>query len=458
MSPIEPLDSLPVFFSLRDRVALLAGSGEGVVWKLELIAAAGARVRLRAPSPLPELVAAAARLDRVELLDRRWREEDFEGAALAILDAENDDEAEAFHAAGRRAGTPVNVIDRPDFCDFSFGAIVNRSPLVVAISTDGAAPVFAQALRARVEAILPPALKSWAQAARDWRQRIQPLGWDLGRRRGFWERFAALALGAGEKGPSDADFAALAAARNHAAPRGRLTLVGAGPGDPELLTIKAVRALQGADVILHDSLASAGALELARREAQRIDVGKRAGRVSPRQAEVTARAVALALQGKRVVRLKGGDPGVFGRASEEIAAARAAGVEIEIVPGVTTALAAAAELGVSLTDRDLAPRLQFATIGDIEGGAPEDFWRALADRKATTALYMSGRKLGQIVERLIAEGLDPATPAVFLENVSRPDARRVAARIEALSAAVGTHGGEAPALVLYGLVFEEAMS
>jgi uroporphyrin-III C-methyltransferase/precorrin-2 dehydrogenase/sirohydrochlorin ferrochelatase len=459
MRAIEPLATLPVFFKLGDRPVLLAGAGTGIAWKAELLSATGARVRLCAPAASVELVEAVTRLVGVEFCARRWEEGDFEGVALAILDAADDGEAQAFRAAARRCGAPVNVVDRPEFCDFSFGSVVNRSPLIVAISTDGAAPVFGQALRVRIEAMLPPALKAWAAAARDWRARVAPLGWDFRRRRGFWERFAELALGAGDRPPGDGDFAALAdAADPGAAPaEGRITLVGAGPGDPELLTLKAVRSLQSADVILYDSLVGPGALELARREALREDVGKRAGAPSPKQAEITARMIALALSGKRVVRLKGGDPGVFGRANEEISAARAAGVEVEIVPGVTTALAAGAELGRSLTDRDLAPRLQLATVSDRDGEAPDRLsWGALADPHATTALYMGARKLGAIVERLIAEGLDPATPSVYLENVSRPDARRIAAPLCELPAAVAARpGGGGPGLVLYGRALAE---
>jgi uroporphyrin-III C-methyltransferase/precorrin-2 dehydrogenase/sirohydrochlorin ferrochelatase len=453
MDPIEPLAALPIFFNLRNRPVFLAGEGGGTVWKAELLAATGAKVKLFSTVPQPELIAAAARFPSVTLETRAWRAEDLAGAALAIFDARDDEDAQAFVAAARKVGVPVNVVDRPEFCDFSFGTIVNRSPLILAISTGGAAPVFGQALRIRLEAFLPRALKAWAAAARDWREKLAPLNLDFRQRRSFWERFVDLALGAGERAPSDADFDALAQAQALGAEpsRGRITLVGAGPGDPDLLTLKAVKAFQSADVILHDALTSPAALELARREARRIDVGKRAGEASPVQSEITAQMVALALQGRRVVRLKGGDPCVFGRASEEVAAARAAGVEVEIVPGVTAALAAAAELGVSLTDRELAPRLQFATLHDRDGETPETLsWAALADPRATTAIYMGARKLQAFAERAIAEGLDPRTPAVYMENVGRADGRRVAAPIAELAEAVGVERGAGPTLILYG--------
>jgi len=453
MDPIEPLAALPVFFKLQYRSVFLAGNGGGTVWKAELLAAAGAHVRLFSTSPRPELLAAIARFPSISLEARPWRPQDLEGAALAILDAGDEAEARAFAAAGRAAGIPVNVVDRPEFCDFAFGAIVNRSPLILAISTGGAAPVFGQALRTRLETFLPRALKSWAGAAQEWRQKLAPLGLDFRQRRNFWERFAELAVSAGERAPTDQDFDALAKhqALDVAPSRGRVTLVGAGPGDPDLITLKAVKALQSADVILHDARISPAVLELARREARRIDVGKRAGAASPRQSEITAEMIALALQGKRVVRLKGGDPGVFGRANEEIFAARAAGVDLEIVPGVTTALAAAAELGLSLTDRDLAPRLQFVSVNDRDGEFPDALsWAALADPAATTAIYMGARKLRAFVERLVAEGFDPQTPAVYMENVGRADARRIAAPLAGIADAAPASAGGGPALILYG--------
>ena len=221
--------------------------------------------------------------------------------------------------------------------------------------------------------------------------------------------------------------------------------------------MKAVRALQSADVIMFDQLASPRLLELARREARRIDVGKRAGAASPRQSEITAQMVALARQGRTVVRLKGGDPGVFGRANEEIEAARAAGVSCKIVPGITTALAAAAELGVSLSDRDLAKRIQFVTAHDADGELPEDLdWRALAAPDATTAIYMGARQLRALVGRLLAAGLDPATPAMLMENVSRGNSRRVGASIAGLPAALGDAPPTGPAILLYGRALERA--
>ena len=449
---IRPLATLPIAFRLRGREVAVAGGGEGAAWKAELLASAGARVRVYAPDSVARLRELATRREAVEILSRRWTPEDLSGVALAVLETEDDDEARAFRAAARAAGAPVNVVDRPEFCDFSFTTLVNRSPLVVAISTDGAAPVFAQAIRARIEALLPATLARWAEAAREWRRGVAALGLDFRQRRAFWERFADRALASG-RGPEPPDFDALAAALadSEAPARGRVVLVGAGPGDPDLLTLKAVRALQSADVVLYDRLVPPAIVEIARREARRIDVGKRGPGRSPGQAEISKLLVDLASEGKTVVRLKGGDPGVFGRAGEEIAAARAAGIPCTIVPGVTTALAAAAALGLSLSDRDFARRIQFVTAHDSDGAAPERLeWRAMVDPDATTAVYMVGEALPTLVARLLAEGLDPTTPAVMMENVALARERRFVAEIARMPEVVAAEPPAGPRLLLYG--------
>jgi uroporphyrin-III C-methyltransferase / precorrin-2 dehydrogenase / sirohydrochlorin ferrochelatase len=448
---IRPLATLPLFFKLQDRAALVAGGGDGAAWKAELLTAAGADVVVYARETGPRMLEIAGRRDTIRIVPRRWASDDLRGAALAILETEDDEEARAFRSAARAAGVAVNVIDRPEFCDFSFASLVNRSPLVVAISTDGAAPVFAQAIRARIEALLPASFAQWAEAAREWRRRLDPLGLDFRQRRSFWERFVDLALGSGGRAPQSSDFEALTAAqaKSEAPAEGQIILVGAGPGDPELLTLKAVRALQSADVVLYDRLSPPAVLELARREARRIDVGKRGPGRSIGQDEISKMLVDLAREGKTVVRLKGGDPGVFGRAHEEVEAARAAGVRCTIIPGVTTALAAAAALGISLSDP--ARRIQFVTARDADGALPEGLeWRALVDADATTAVYMGVGTLPALAARLLAEGLDPETPAALMENVGLPEARQRLGPIARLPEIVAAEPPAGPCLLLYG--------
>jgi uroporphyrin-III C-methyltransferase/precorrin-2 dehydrogenase/sirohydrochlorin ferrochelatase len=318
---IGPLARLPAFFALAGKRGVVAGSGRAAAWKAELLAAAGARVDFFVPDPTDDIraLAAAPPAGAIILHERAWRPDDCADAAIAVAECADDAEAARFMAAARAAGVPVNVIDRPAFCDFAFGAIVNRSPLVIGISTDGAAPVFAQAIRARIETLIPRGFARWADAARAWRPRVAALALSFRSRRTFWERFADRAVGAPDAAPTDAELAALLQPNDTEA--GSVVLVGAGPGDPELLTLRAVRALQSADVILFDESVSAEILDFARREAKKMLVGK------TRHALI----VSLAKAGRRVVRLRGGD----GRADEEAAACRAAGIAVEFVPGVT---------------------------------------------------------------------------------------------------------------------------
>jgi len=353
---MEPLARLPIFLALDGRRAMVAGDGPAVAWKAELLSAAGAGVVVFAKCPCEELHALAAQPPRgaIVLQHRAWQAGDFCGAAVAVAGFDADRDAQHFADAARAAGVPVNVIDKPAYCDFSFGAIVNRSPLVIGISTDGAAPVFAQAIRGKLEAMIPRGFAGWADAAERWRKAIQSSGLSFAARRRFWQAFARLALAHSDRAPAQSDFdSVLRQTRAEAMPAeaGSVTFVGAGPGNPELLTLRAVRALQSADVILIDDLVAPDILDFARREARKMLVGD-PGHSTPGHAEdVNATMVALAKSGKRVVWLKHGDAAMLGRAGSEIATCRAAGVAVEIVPGVAAAPSAGASM---LLERFLA--------------------------------------------------------------------------------------------------------
>nr|WP_255609298.1 siroheme synthase CysG [Methylosinus sp. Sm6] len=457
---MRDLATLPVFYTLEGRRVVVAGGSEAAAWKADLAAAAGADVHVFAPSPSSRLQAVAAARARMTLVERDWRADDLAGSALALAAIEDDAEAERFRNAAKAQGVPVNLVDRPALSDFSIGAIVNRSPLVVGVSTGGAAPAFAQALRARLETLMPASFSAWAKAARDWRPQVLASGLDFLARRDFWRRFTREAFARVEQAPDDrVRDALLDEARRAAAmpTRGRVTLVGAGPGDPELLTLKGLRALSNADVVLFDDLVPAALLDLARREAARINVGKRGYAPSVAQDEISALLVALGKEGKNVVRLKGGDPMIFGRANEEIRAIRAAGLDVEVVPGVTAALAAAAALEASLTNRDTARRVQFVTAHTSDGKFPEDIdWRALADARATTAVYMGNRTLPELSRRLVAEGMDPTTPAFLIERASTPQQRVIAATIAELPRKAAQEPLSGPCLVLIGGTLADA--
>ncbi|MGD9924644.1 MAG: siroheme synthase CysG [Pseudorhodoplanes sp.] len=452
---MQALARLPVFFALHGKRVFIAGGNAAAAWKAELLAAAGALVDIYATDPCDELLdlATAAPAGAITVHRKPWECGAMEGCALAIGAIEADAEARQFQAAAQFAGVPCNVIDKPYFCDFSFGAIVNRSPLVVAISTDGAAPVFAQAIRSRIEAMLPSGFARWAGAARSWRSAVKQSGLSFNGRRLFWQIFTRTALQNPNAEPSRVDFDTLLEKTHAEAPaaeQGSVTLVGAGPGDPELLTLRALRALQSADVILYDDLVSKEVLDFARREAKHMLVGKTGHGPSCKQSEINVLMVGLAKSGRRVVRLKGGDPMIFGRASEEIQACRTAAIPIEVVPGVTAAQGAASRLGVSLTHRSAARRVQYLTGHGESGTLPDDIdWRGVADPAATTVIYMPKKTLRQFTDRAIAAGLDPQTPAIAIANATRPDETVVAAPIDELAEAALPDG---PTIVMIGSV------
>src|SRR6185503_6720052 len=267
----------------------------------------------------------------IAVLRRAWTAEDFTAAAIAVGACEDEEEASRFARAARDAGVPVNVVDRPKFSDFTFGAIVNRSPLVIGISTDGAAPVFSQAIRAKLEGLIPRGFARWAAAAQRWRAAVQSSGLPFNSRRRFWQHFTERALREPEAHPQSSDYDLLlnvTKAEAELIKTGSVTLVGVGPGDPELLTLRAVRALQSADVILYDDVVSAEILDFARREAKKLLVGK----TCRGQSEINDLMTGLAKSGHRVVVLKAGNPMIAGEAGGETVACRKAGLPLTVVP------------------------------------------------------------------------------------------------------------------------------
>jgi uroporphyrin-III C-methyltransferase/precorrin-2 dehydrogenase/sirohydrochlorin ferrochelatase len=451
------LSRLPAFFGLAGKRAVVAGGGQAAAWKAELLSAAGAAVDVFSVQAGEDMraLAAAPPGGAVSIQERTWHADDLSAAAIAVAECDNDDEAARFAGAARAAGVPVNVIDRPAFCDFAFGAIVNRSPLVIGISTDGAAPVFGQAIRAKIEALIPNGFARWAEAARSWRPRVQALALSFRGRRNLWEKFAERAVAAPNNIPTESDLTALLT-QDAAAHAGSVILVGAGPGDPELLTLRAVRALQSADVILFDHLVSPEILDFARREAKKMLVGKTGHAPSCKQDDINALMVSLAKAGRRVVRLKGGDPMIFGRADEEIAACRAAGVDVDVVPGITTAQAAAGRLKVSLTRRGQARRVQYITGHGRDGELPNDIdWKSLADPAATTVVYMPVKTLPALVAHACAAGLDPATPAVAVAYATRAEERTIAGNVAELPALLAAEALSGPVIVMIGGVFAD---
>jgi uroporphyrin-III C-methyltransferase/precorrin-2 dehydrogenase/sirohydrochlorin ferrochelatase len=433
---IAPLATLPLFHKLEGRKAVVVGGSQGALWKAELLEAAGADVLVLADG---------------------WAPADLEGAAIAVADIADDDEAVRFIAAAHAAGAVVNIIDRTELCDVTFGTIVNRSPVVLGISTDGAAPMLGQSIRERIEAVLPRGLSGWAEAAKAWRPRLKQKIAGFADRRAFWEKFVRRAWANVDRAPDADDFDSLSGGAEPVRAEGSVILVGGGPGDPDLLTLKAVRALQAATVILYDDLVGPEVLELARREATRIAVGKKGHGPSCKQSEINERIVALAQAGETVVRLKGGDPLIFGRATEEIEACRAAGIPVSIVPGISAAQGAAASLGFSLTERKEARAVRFVTGHGADGKLPTDIdWAGIADPSTTTLLYMPRKTLARFAREALAHGLDPATPAAAIASATRPEQAHVAGTIADIATLADSLPDGAPVIVIIGRVARHA--
>jgi uroporphyrin-III C-methyltransferase/precorrin-2 dehydrogenase/sirohydrochlorin ferrochelatase len=459
---MQPLARLPLFVDLARKRAVLAGGNVAAAWKAELLSAAGARVDVFSAEMSNDMLSLAAEPPggAIVLHLRDWEPDDLPDAALAVGAIDADSQASRFAAAARGAGIPVNVIDKPAFCDFTFGAIVNRSPLVVGISTDGAAPVFAQVIRTRIEALIPAGFARWVEAAKTWRETVKASNLPSAARRRFWQLFADRAVTHPDREPGEAECThLLATTRGEAATasHGCVTLVGAGPGDPELLTLRAVRALQSADIILIDDLVAPAILDFARREAKKMMVGKTGFGPSCRQDEINALMVSLAASGKRVVRLKGGDALIFGRAGEEIEACRVAGIPVEVVPGITAAQGAAASLGVSLTQREVARRVQYITGHGADGRLPKDIdWASLADRATTTVVYMPKRTLTALSAAALAHGIAPDMPALAVIAATRPEQTVVFGTISDIATRLGAPDPTHPVIVMIGRAMAEA--
>lgn len=447
-----PAPLFPVFLDLAGRRVLLVGGGVVARRKAEALLEAGADLVVGAPELVPELARALVE-GRLAHYRGEFQPEWLEGAWLVI--AATDDAtvnaAVAREAEARRIW--ANVVDDAPRCSFQVPARVERGPIQIAISSRGEAPMLARWLRETLETQLEPslgALAAWLGGKRDALRARFP---DTARRRQVIEALirgpAAQALRSGRL--DEAEAALDAALLEDATPRGRVVLVGAGPGDPGLLTMRGLRALNQADVVLHDRLVSAEVLALARRDAERIEVAKEAGTHHTTQQRIHELLVEHARKGKMVVRLKGGDPFVFGRGGEELEALRAEGIPYEVVPGITAALACAAYAGIPLTHRDHAQSVRLVTAHCRNSIDTLD-WAALAQERQTLAVYMGVQGLDILRERLIAHGRSPATPFALIENGSRPDQRVVLGTLSNLPERAIAENVRSPALLILGEV------
>jgi uroporphyrin-III C-methyltransferase/precorrin-2 dehydrogenase/sirohydrochlorin ferrochelatase len=428
------------------------------VAKLRLLGSAGARVTVIADTPSADLLAAVADT-RADLVRNALSLQHFATAELVFgaTGNEADDRivAERAHATGKL----VNIVDRPELSDFTMPAIVDRGDIVVAVSTHGASPVLAQRVRAAIESVLPPGLGRLAQFAQRFRTAIQARIGENAARRRFWDQVLggpiAAAVLAGDEKRATRDFIRAVNRGEPRAETGRVSLVGAGPGDPELLTLRAARALREADVIVYDKLVDPAVLEYARRDARRIFVGKSKGDHTLPQAEINALLVAEARSGRHVVRLKGGDPFVFGRGGEELDTLVSEGVRVDVVPGITAATGCAAYAGFPLTHRDHASSVVFVS-GHSRDGLSDLDWRALANPRQTIVVYMGVSAAGEVAGKLIEAGLSASTPVAIVENGTRWDQRVIKGELNEAADLIRQHGVAGPALLVIGEVTRAA--
>lgn len=451
-----PGKTFPISLNLQDRPVLVVGGGETAARKLRLLLGYGPRLTVVAPDAVLPEVADLAASGRIVLHTRPFAAVDAFGHAVVFSAAGEPVDAEVA-AAARAANIPVNVVDRPDLSDFLMPAIVERGPVTVAISTDGTAPVLARLLREKIEALLPARLGDVAAFAARFRSAVKASLGDAAQRRRFWERFfdgpvAELVLAGALP---EANRRMVSELGSGAAPKGAIYIVGAGPGDPDLLTFQATRLMQQADVVLHDDLLGPGIMDKVRRDAERIYVGKRAGHHAMSQDEINALMVREAKAGRRVLRLKGGDPFVFGRGAEEADYARARGVDVFTAPGLTAALGCAASAGIPLTHRDDASSVTFVT-GHGKDGAPEADWKALVAQRQTIVVYMGLKQAGRIAAQLIGAGLYAGTPVAIVEDGTRPTQKVSTGILADLGPLAERHADGGPALLIIGDVVRHA--
>ena len=448
------MNYLPIFMNLRGCPCAVIGGGEVAARKCALLIAAGAKVTVTAP----ELCATLSEWKLAGNIAHRacrYTPEAIDGSHLVIA-ATNDRHVNA--EVSRRAKEhklPVNVVDDPELCSFIMPAIVDRSPLLVAVSTGGASPVLARLIRARLESMVPAAYGNLVRLAESFRKRVKT-AIPAERRRPFWESVlqgeaAELVFAHRDEEAAASIQAALdrAAAGISAPPIGEVYLVGAGPGDPDLLTFAAVRLMQQADVVVHDSLVAPAILELARRDAERIYVGKTGANHTLQQEDINQLLVRLARDGRRVVRLKGGDPYVFGRGGEEIDTLASEGIPFRVVPGITAATGAAAYAGIPLTHRDHADACVFVT-GHLKEGKLDLDWAMLTRPRQTVVVYMGLPGVSELCRQLIAHGRTETTPAAMIEKATQANQKVVVATLATLPDAVLSADLKGPTLIIVG--------
>lgn len=448
------MDYFPVFLDIKQRRCLLVGGGDVATRKGRLLAKAGAILRVVAPQISPELRDLVQQCQG-EIHLREYQASDVDDCVLAIAATDIDSLNQTISEDAKAKNIPVNVVDSPALCTYITPAIIDRSPLVIAISSGGESPVLARLIRAKLETLIPNSYGVLAQFASRWRERIKNRFADTDQRRRFWEKFlqgpAAELVFNGQDAQADKLLSDAIQQDDASLTQGEVYLVGGGPGDPELLTLRALRLMQQADVVLYDRLVSDGVMELVRRDAERIYVGKRRSEHIMEQENINQLLVDLAQQGKRVLRLKGGDPFIFGRGGEEIELLAQHHIPFQVVPGITAASGCAAYAGIPLTHRDYAQSVRFVT-GHLKDDSTNLHWPELAAPGQTLVFYMGLVGLADICAALIAHGRAPETPVALIEKGTTRDQRVLIADLSSIAETVAQNDVHGPTLLIIGEV------
>ncbi|MCA1956278.1 siroheme synthase CysG [Zymomonas sp.] len=444
------MDYLPLFADIRQRPVLVVGGGEVATRKVALLKKAGAIIKIVAKNIHPELQN-LQKNHEIEWLAKNFSPEQLDYVFLVIAATNDRLLNQRVYEAAEQRHRLVNVVDDQQKCSFIFPSIVDRSPVTLAISSAGSAPVLVRMLREKLEALLPQSLGKMAEIAGKWRPKIKEKLPRTKDRRLFWEEaFNGLFAHKVASGDWEAAEKTLTEQLEKDSPKqGEIILVGAGPGDAGLLTLRGLQALQQADIVLYDYLVSPAVLEMIRRDAQKICVGKRAGHHSVAQEETNRRLIEWAQQGKKVVRLKGGDPFIFGRGGEELQAAKQAGIPFQVVPGITAASGAAAYAGIPLTHRDYSQNVVFITGHCQKDGNGLD-WATLARPHQTLVIYMGVMNAGKISEALIKHGRKADTPVAIIAHATLPNQQILNTRLDQLESLAKQ--AETPALLIIGEV------
>ncbi len=448
------MEYFPVFLDLKNRLCLLVGGGDIATRKGRLLSKAGARLRVVAPEISTELRELVAQ-NNGELREREYQSSDLNDCVIAIAATDIESLNEQISADAKARNLPVNVVDSPALCTYITPAIIDRSPLVIAISSGGESPVLARLIRAKLETLIPTSYGRLAQIASSWRDRVKARFDDGDSRRRFWEKIlqgpaAELVLN-GQEAAAENIIANEIARDDQTITQGEVYLVGGGPGDPELLTLRALRLMQQADVVLYDRLVSDGVMELVRRDAERIYVGKRRSEHAMEQENINQLLVDLAKQGKRVLRLKGGDPFIFGRGGEEIELLAQNNIPFQVVPGITAASGCSAYAGIPLTHRDYAQSVRFVT-GHLKSDNTNLQWPELANPTQTLVFYMGLVGLKEICESLISHGRASTTPVALIEKGTTQEQRVLISDLASIADVVAANDVHAPTLFIVGEV------